>query len=98
METKDVWKSVIEREKSLMPPPGFAESIMARIREEGWRRRNRLMLKSNLLQISAIAASIAVAAIAGVAAGRCYHDQAEGLVINDTQIERLFVYTEYINE
>ena len=95
METKDLLERFIEREKAFVPLPGSEKRIMARIREEG---AGRFSLRANLLHISAIAASIAVATLAGIAVGESYGRNANGLVINDTHIERLSIYTEYVDE
>ena len=98
MEAKDILDRFIEREKSLMPSPGFAESVMSRIESEEGGRAERLF-RNNLLRISVVAASIAVAILVGVAVGGSYgHPATERLVTDDAQIERLHFYTDHVDE
>ena len=97
METKDVLERFIERERSLAPSPGFEKGVMARIRAEEAGHRER-PFERRLLWSGVVAAGIAVAVLAGVAVGESYSHGANGLVVNDVQIERLHVYTDYVDE
>lgn len=98
MDFDKIVNEYIEREKGVEPSARLQNNIFAEIEGMGAREYKQPVIK-NIFRNLAVAASIVIAAILGVAVGNGYNSQSYGgLAVNDTQIEQFVIYFENENE